>query len=252
MWLDFVCAENVQHFHPARFKVIRDKRAMATPPDCFCAHDCDRTRSDGFPAVMFYFGGCPSRRSLTCNVEQSLDPSLELLRLHVIGRAAKRRVAPRSVARIWLGFSFAAQLRKMFVTDSVRVQRFRQRVLVELRITLGARPRAHVSKELDLVFLQQRNEFIDHPRRVPDGPDSHDSSKRRRLILSWQAIRTVFPGIFANVDCRAGAAARTGVTRPTNERQRTRIRRAGSPQLARRGVHAAQFDRESDILSLQL
>src|SRR6267378_3198364 len=129
MRLDLVCAENVQYFHPAHFEVIRDKRPMATPPDCFCAHDCGRTRSDGFPAVMFYFGGCPSRRSLTCNVEQSLDPSLELLGLHVIGITAERRVAPRSVVRIWLGFSFAAQLREMFVTDSKRIQRFRQCVL---------------------------------------------------------------------------------------------------------------------------
>src|SRR6476661_8860524 len=108
MRLDFVCAENVQHFQAARFKVIRDKRAMATPPDCFCAYDRGRTRSDGFPAVMFYFGGCPSRRSLTCTVEQSLDSFLELLRLHVIGIATKRRIAPRSVGRVWLGFSFAA------------------------------------------------------------------------------------------------------------------------------------------------
>ena len=145
MRLDFVCAENVQHFHPARFEVIRDKRAMATPPDCFGAHD----------------GGRACFRS---NVEQSLDSFLELLRLHVIGITAERRVAPRSVARVWLGFSFAAQLREMFVTDSVRVQRFRQRVLVELRITLRARPRAHVDQQLDLVFLEQRNEFID--RRV--------------------------------------------------------------------------------------
>src|SRR3954466_11808620 len=51
MRFDFVCAENVQHFQSARFQVIRDKRAMATPPDRFCAHDCDRARSDGFPAV---------------------------------------------------------------------------------------------------------------------------------------------------------------------------------------------------------
>ena len=127
MRLDFVCAENVQHFHPARFQVIRDKRAMATPPDCFGAHDR---------------GGAGFRS----NVEQALDSFLELLRLHVIGVTAERRVAPRSVARVWFGFSFAAQLREMFVTDSVRVQRFRQRVLVELRITLGARPSAHVGQ----------------------------------------------------------------------------------------------------------
>src|SRR5882724_7522844 len=103
---------------------------------------------------MFYFGGCPSRRSLTNNVEQALDSFLELLRLHVIGVPAERRVAPGGVARVWVGFSFAAQLREMFVTDSVRVQRFRQHVLVELRITLGARPRAHVDQQLDLVVVQ--------------------------------------------------------------------------------------------------
>ena len=108
------------------------------------------------------------------NVEQSFDSFLELLRLHVIGVTAERRVAPRSVARVWLGFSFAAQLREMFVTDSVRIQRFRKGVLVELRITLGAWPRAHVGKQVDLVFLQQRNEVIDRSCRVPDGPDSHD------------------------------------------------------------------------------
>src|SRR6476660_3039571 len=146
---------------------------MAPPPDCFCAHDRGRTRSDGFPAVMFYFGGYPSRRSLTCNVEQSLDSFLELLRLHVIGVSAERGVAPHSVARVWLGFSFAAQLREMFATDSVPVQRFGQRLLVELRITLRAGPRAHVGKQIDLVLFQQRNEFIDRSCRMPDGPDSH-------------------------------------------------------------------------------
>ena len=55
MRLDSVCNENVQHFHPLRFEVIRDQRAMATPPDCFRAHDGGTPGSDGFPAVIFYF-----------------------------------------------------------------------------------------------------------------------------------------------------------------------------------------------------
>src|SRR4029077_19415603 len=100
MRLDFACAENVEHFHFARFQVIRDQRAVATPADCFCAHNGGTPGSDGFPAVIFYFGGCPSRRSLTSNVEQSLDSFLELLGLHVIGVTAERRVAPRSVVRV--------------------------------------------------------------------------------------------------------------------------------------------------------
>src|SRR5262249_52243527 len=107
------------------FQVIRDKRAMATPPDRFRAHDRGR----------------PGLRS---NVEQPLDALLELLRLHVIGVTAERNVAPRSVARVWLGFSLAAQFREMFVANSVRVQRFLQRVLAELRIPPRARPSAHV------------------------------------------------------------------------------------------------------------
>src|SRR6476659_1008458 len=171
MGLDFVCAQNVQHFNPARFKVIRDKRAMATPPDCFCAHDRDRARREGFPAVTLI--STPHACGVApCKGKKAFYAFLELLRLHVIGVPAERRIAPRSVARVWLGFSFAAQLREMFVTDSVPVQRFRQRVLVELRITLGAWPRAYVDKQIDLMFLQQRNEFIDRSCRVPDGPDS--------------------------------------------------------------------------------
>src|ERR1043166_10336002 len=102
MRLDFVCAENVQHFPSAGFQVIRDEGSMTPPPDCFGAHD---------------------RRwaSFRSNVEQMLNSFLELLRLHVIGVPAERRVAPRSVARIWHGFSFASQFRKMFITDSGRV-----------------------------------------------------------------------------------------------------------------------------------
>jgi hypothetical protein len=160
MRLDFVCTEDVQHFHPARFEVIRDKRAMATPPNCFGAHDCGRA-------------------CFRSNVEQSLDSFLELLRLHVIGVPAERRVTPRSVARVWLGFSFAAQLREMFVMDSVPVQRFFQSVLVELWVTLRAWERAHIDQQLGLVFFEQRNEVIDRPCRVSDGPDSHDSIIRR-------------------------------------------------------------------------
>src|SRR5262249_60797300 len=98
MRLGFVCAENMQYFHPTRFQIIRDKRAMTTPPDCFRAHDRDRA-------------------CFRSNVEQTLDSFLELLGVHVIGVSAERRVAPRSVARVWFGFSFAAELRKMFITD---------------------------------------------------------------------------------------------------------------------------------------
>src|SRR5947208_1528857 len=143
---------------------------MATPPDCFGAHDRDRAGA----------------RS---NVEQSLDWFLELLRLHVVAVPAERSVAPGGVARVCLGFSFAAQFTKMFVTNSVRDQRFRQRVPIELRIPLRAWPCAHVGQHSDLIFLEQRNEFVDRPCGVAHGPDSHHSSKRRRFTTSGQITR---------------------------------------------------------------
>ena len=70
MRLDFVCTENMHHFRPARFQVIRDKRAMTPPPHCFRAHDRGRA---GFRS----------------NVKQALDSFLELLRFHVIGVPAE-------------------------------------------------------------------------------------------------------------------------------------------------------------------
>src|SRR5262245_47917167 len=103
MGIDFVCAQNVQHFKTARFEVIRDKRTVATPPHGFRTHDCGRTGSSGY-------------------VKQSLDSFFKLLRLHVIRISAEGRVAPCSIARVRFGFSLAAQLWKMFVTDSARVQ----------------------------------------------------------------------------------------------------------------------------------
>ena len=51
----------------------------------------------------------------------------------------------------------------MFVTDFLRGKRFRQRFLLELRIALRAWPRPHIRQQLNLVFLQQRDEFIDRP-----------------------------------------------------------------------------------------
>src|SRR5438105_10224187 len=101
MRLDFICAENVQHFHSARFEVIRDKRAMATPPDRFRAHDCGR----------------PCFRS---NVEESLNSLLKLLRLHIIGITAERSIAPRRISRVGFGLSFPTQLREVFVTTPMR------------------------------------------------------------------------------------------------------------------------------------
>jgi len=70
MRLRFVCIDNVHHFDAARFQIIRDERAMTTPPNRFCAHD-------------------RGRPSLASESEKALDAFVELLCLHVIGVAAK-------------------------------------------------------------------------------------------------------------------------------------------------------------------
>src|SRR6266513_1736599 len=77
----------------------------------------------------------------------------------------------------------------MLVTDSVHGERFRQRLLIELRIPLRAWPCAYVGQQLDLIFLEQRNKFVDRPCGMADSPDSHHSSKRRRFTTNGQITR---------------------------------------------------------------
>src|SRR5437588_2959021 len=96
MRLGLFRVENVNDFKAARFEIIRDERAMATPPDRFRAHDCGRSRFLG-------------------KIDKSGDAVTKLLRLHVIGVATERFVAPSRVLRIGLRFSPPAEFWKMFV-----------------------------------------------------------------------------------------------------------------------------------------
>src|SRR5262245_36209252 len=118
MRLDLICVEYVHHLDASGLQVIRDERAMASPPDRFRAHNRGRA---GFRS----------------GVEQTLDAFVKLRCLRIIGVPTKGRVAPRSVARVWLRLSFPTQFTEMFVANSLRVQRFRQHLLVELRMALG-------------------------------------------------------------------------------------------------------------------
>src|ERR1700751_2439205 len=72
----------------------------------------------------------------------------------------------------------------MFVANSVRIQRFRQRFLVEVRVTLRPGQRPHIDQHLDPVLFQQRNEDVNVARRMANRPDSRDH-------LSLIAVRSL-------------------------------------------------------------
>src|SRR5260370_40276960 len=100
MRLGLFCVENVNDFNAPRFEIIRNQRAMTTPPDRFRAYDRGRSRFLG-------------------KIDKSGDAVTKLLGLHVIGVATERFVAPGRVLRIGLRFSSSAKLRKMFVANAV-------------------------------------------------------------------------------------------------------------------------------------
>ena len=99
MRFGFLCIDNVCDFRAAHLQEIGNQGAMATPPDCFRAHD------HGGPGF-------------TSESEKTLDTFLKLLCLHVIGVTAKGSTAPGCIARIRSRFPPSAQLGKMFIMNS--------------------------------------------------------------------------------------------------------------------------------------
>src|SRR2546429_8774342 len=100
MLFGLVCIENVKHIDALRFQVIRNQRAMTTPPNRFCAHD-------------------HSRPGFVSKIDKSFYAFAKFLGLHVIGVTAERGVSPGYITRARSRFSAAAQLGKMFIMNSV-------------------------------------------------------------------------------------------------------------------------------------
>ena len=70
MRLGFVCIHDVPDLDAVRFQVIRNERAVTTPPDGFRAHD-------------------RSRSGIGSKIEKALNTFTELFCLHVIGVTTK-------------------------------------------------------------------------------------------------------------------------------------------------------------------
>jgi hypothetical protein len=136
------------------------------PPDCFSAHDHAPLLTTSFPepGQAGGEGGCEG----------------------VVRIVSKAAHAPISIGR---GFSAArlspqaAEFGDMLVADLPRRQRFREALLIELRVGTRPRHRPYVDNEVDAGLLQEIGKFDDRPGRVAYG------EKRARVAApsSWNA-----------------------------------------------------------------
>ena len=111
MRLGLLFVKDMRHFDAAHFQEIRNQSAMTAPPDRFRAHE----RS--WPNFV---RKSANRTDSSCGeMEKAIDAFAKLFCLHVIGVTAECFVTPRAISRIRFRFPTAAELRKMFVTDSM-------------------------------------------------------------------------------------------------------------------------------------
>ena len=144
--------ENVLHLLTRGEKVVGDDPAVTAPPDRFRAHDHALMLATSLPELdkTGGEGGCQG----------------------VVRIVPK---APHSPIGIGRGFGAArlspqaAELGDMLVADLPWRQRFREALLIELRI--GARPRyrPYVDHEVDTGLPQQIDKLDDRPGRVAYG-----------------------------------------------------------------------------------
>lgn len=100
-------------------------------------------------------------------------PPGEFGRLHMVGVAAKRGVAPAGIGRVLGRMAQAAQRFHVAVIDAGGGQRVRQRVIAELGIVARTRHGAHIDYAADVVNRQQIEEHVQRPVGVADGADTY-------------------------------------------------------------------------------
>ena len=116
--------------------------------------------------------GAQDRRAPIPGEGQELgDPLLELGRLHVVGVATKRVVAPGEIARVLARLAQSAQPGQTGVDDAGHRERFLESLGVELRVVARARDRPDVGQTLDSVGLQDCQEGVERPVGMSDRED---------------------------------------------------------------------------------
>ena len=151
-------ADNLAGFDASGHECVGNQRAVATPRQRLSAHQYDLfTLRELNTAAQTRF----ERRSL-----------------HVVGIAAEAGIPPSHVRGIGPGAAEAAQSGDVPVVHPSPVEGRGQATSIELRIVQGPRDPAHVNDPLDPVRLQQTEEGLYRPCRVPDREDD----KRSHII----------------------------------------------------------------------
>ena len=144
-------AHNVLDCNATHLQSVAYKRTVTAPRHCLGAHDGD----------LFLVRGIDERR----------ESRFELGRLHVIGVAPKRCIAPSRVRRVLSGVTQSAQLRYVCIPDAGLSQRLRQSLAIELRIRPRAWDRPHVHQSFHSMGAQHFDKGLDASGRMSDRQD---------------------------------------------------------------------------------
>jgi len=144
-------AGNLHHRDAAGHQSIRDQRAMTEPRHGFRAHQ-DDTLTPG-------------------ELDAAIEADVKRRSLHIVRIATKAGVSPSGVGRIGPRPPKPTQSGQVPIVDPSPVQRRRELVAIELRITPRSRDRADVKDPLDPVRSQQADERRNRAGGVPDRED---------------------------------------------------------------------------------
>jgi hypothetical protein len=142
-------AHNFKHANTSDTKGIGNERTMATPGHGFGTHQCRRAgfgQGDG-----------------------AIERGREFRSLHVIGIAAKTRIAPTEIHRISARRSQAAEFFQVNIADAGGAKRSGQSVGVELRIVTRLGDGADVDELPDTMGVEELKESLDRAGGVADG-----------------------------------------------------------------------------------
>ena len=110
---------------------------------------------------------------------QLLVAARELRSAHVIGIPAERGDPECAMRRICSRLAASSERRHVLVRDSDLAKGSCERLGAELRVPPRARLRTNVCKRLDIGPPQGRDELLDGPGPVTDGPNLHGNQCER-------------------------------------------------------------------------
>ncbi len=125
------------------------------------------------------------------SIDQQVQVFLEFVRLHVVGKTAKRSIAPCLVARIGARTAQPSQAGNVLVVDIGGAKRIGQGFPVELGIVPGTRHRANIDHQRHLVRLEKVDECLQSARRMANR--QNELGLFRGLLLHSKTRQQVVP-----------------------------------------------------------